>query len=75
MLVFGMRKFLAFFVLLATLGCGLYIVTTELFGADRIYHIYLGVSGVMLASWATYSLWIDFLAPMLGVTTAEEQRR
>lgn len=67
-----MRKILAFMVLLGTLGCGLYIVMTELFGADRIYHIYLGVSGAMLASWATYSLWIDFIAPTLGISVAEE---
>jgi hypothetical protein len=72
MLRLGMRKVLGFVVLLATLFCGVYIVTTELFGADRIYHIYLGVSGAMLASWATYSLWLDFLGPMLGFTTAED---
>ena len=72
MLRFGMRKLLGFVVLLATLGCGVYIVSTELFGADRIYHIYLGVSGVMLASWATCSLWLDFLAPMMGIPAAEE---
>jgi hypothetical protein len=72
MLGFGMRKLLGFVVLLATLFCGVYIVSTELFGADRIYHIYLGVSGAMLASWATYSLWLDFLAPMMGVSAAEE---
>jgi len=67
-----MRKLLAFLVLLVTLGCGLYIVTTELFGADRIYHIYMGVSGAMLASWATYCLWLDFIAPTLGISVAEE---
>ena len=72
MLGSGMRKLLAFVVLLATLGCGLYIVRTELFGADRIYHLYLGVSGAMLASWATYSLWLDFIAPTLGLTIAED---
>jgi hypothetical protein len=72
MLRLGMRKLLGFVVLLATLGCGVYIVTTELFGADRILHIYLGVSGAMLASWATYSLWIDFIAPTLGIAAAEE---
>jgi hypothetical protein len=72
MLRSSMRKLLAFVVLLATLCCGLYIVTTELFGADRIYHIYLGVSGAMLASWATYSLWIDFIAPTLGISVAEK---
>jgi hypothetical protein len=72
MLRLGMRKLLGFVALLATLGCGLYIVRTELFGAVRIYHIYLGVSGAMLTSWATYSLWLDFLAPMMGLSAAEE---
>jgi hypothetical protein len=69
---FGMRKLLGFVVLLLTLGCGLYIMTTELFGADRIYHIYFGVSGAILASWASYSLWIDFIAGRLGITPAGE---
>jgi hypothetical protein len=72
MLGFNMRKLLPLMVLLAALGGGLYLVLAELFWADPIYRIYFGVSGAMLASWAAYSLWIEFFAPLLGLTIAEE---
>ena len=67
-----MRKLLPLMALLVALGGGLYLAIAELFWADPIYHIYFAVSGAMLASWAAYSLWIEFFAPLLGLTIAEK---
>lgn len=72
MLRFGMRKLLVFLALAVALGGGLYVVTAELLLPDSIPRIYFGVGGAMLASWAAYSLWLDFIAPLLGIATAEE---
>ncbi len=72
MLRFGMRKLLVLMALMVMLGGGLYLATAELLLPDRISRIYFGVGGAMLASWAAYSLWLDFVAPMLGIAVAEE---
>jgi hypothetical protein len=57
---------------MVVLGGGLYLATAELLLPDRISRIYFGVGGAMLSSWAAYSLWLDFIAPVLGITAAEE---
>jgi hypothetical protein len=67
-----MRKLLPLMALLAALGAGLYLAVAALFWMDPIYHIYFSVSGAMLASWAAYSLWVEFFAPLLGLTIAEK---
>jgi hypothetical protein len=72
MLRFGMRKLLVLVALVVVLGGGVYLATSELVLPDRISRIYFGVGGAMLASWAAYSLWLDFIAPMLGIAVAEE---
>jgi hypothetical protein len=72
MLRFGMRKLLVLVALVVVLGGGLYLATTELLLPDSVFRIYFGVGGAMLASWAGYSLWLDFIGPVLGMTTAEE---
>ena len=72
MLRFGMRKLLVLVALVAVLGGGLYLATAELLLPDSILRMYFGVGGAMLASWAGYSLWLDFIAPLLGIATAEE---
>jgi hypothetical protein len=69
---FGMRKLLVLVALVVALGGGLYLATSEMLLPDRISRIYFGVGGAMLASWAAYSLWLDFVAPMLGIVAAEE---
>jgi hypothetical protein len=72
MLRFEMRKLLILLALMVVLGGGLYLAAAELLVPDRISRIYFGVGGAMLASWAAYSLWLDFIAPMLGIAVAEE---
>jgi hypothetical protein len=57
---------------MVVLGGGLYLATAELLLPDRISRIYFGVGGAMISSWAAYSLWLDFIAPVLGITAAEE---
>jgi hypothetical protein len=69
---FGMRKLLVLVALVVALGGGVYLATSELLLPDRISRIYFGVGGAMLASWAAYSLWLDFIAPILGIAAAEE---
>jgi hypothetical protein len=72
MLRFGMRKLLVLVALVVVLGGGLYLATAELLLPDRIFRIYFGVGGAMLASWAAYSLWLDFIGPIFGFAAAEE---
>jgi hypothetical protein len=72
MLGFGMRKLLILMALVVVLGGGLYLTTTEFLLPNSVFRIYFGVGGAMLASWAGYSLWLDFVAPLLGIATAEE---
>ena len=72
MLRFGMRNLLVLVALVVVLCGGLYLAAAELLLPDRVFRVYFGVGGAMLASWAAYSLWLDFIAPILGVTTAEE---
>jgi len=72
MLGFGMRRLLILLALVVALGGGVYLATTELLLPDRVSRIYFSVGGAMLASWAAYSLWLDFIGPLLGMATAEE---
>jgi hypothetical protein len=72
MLRFGMRKLLVLVALVVVLGGGLYLAAAELLLPDSVFRIYFGIGGAMLASWAGYSLWLDFIGPLLGMTTAEE---
>jgi hypothetical protein len=72
MLRFGMRNLLVLVALVVVLGGGLYLAAAELLLPDRVFRVYFGVGGAMLASWAAYSLWLDFIAPILGIATAEE---
>jgi hypothetical protein len=72
MLRFGMRNLLVLVALVVVLFGGLYLAAAELLLPDRVFRVYFGVGGAMLASWAAYSLWLDFIAPILGLTTAEE---
>jgi hypothetical protein len=50
---------------------GLFLVDAELLPADCIYFRVVTV-GAMLAGLGSYLLWIDFIAPLLGITTGEE---
>jgi hypothetical protein len=66
-----MRKLLLFFMSVAMIVGGLYWLGVELLFAHRIYSKLVG-GGVMLVFLGSYLLWIDFVAPRLGIKTGEE---
>ena len=66
-----MRKLLLFFVSTAMVVGGLYLLGAETLLAHRIYSRAV-TGGVMLVILGSYLLWVDFIAPLLGVATGEE---
>ncbi len=66
-----MRKLLLFVVSVVMVVGGVYWLVMELLFAHRIYSR-LVMGGVMLVIVGSYLLWIDFIAPRLGITTGEE---
>jgi hypothetical protein len=66
-----MRKLLLFVLSTATVVGGLYLLGAELLLADRIHFLFV-IGGAMLTTLGVYLLWVDFVAPLLGVTTGEK---
>jgi hypothetical protein len=66
-----MRKLLLFVIAATMLVGGLYLLVGELFVASIIYFRYV-IAGAMLATLGGYLLWTDFVAPLLGIKTAED---
>jgi hypothetical protein len=68
----NMRKIVLFVISVAMVVGGLYLLTIELFWSEIIY-FRMVIAGAMLITLGSYLLWSDFLAPLLGVRTSEEQ--
>ena len=67
----NIRKLLLFIIAIAMVGGGLYLVGAELLLARRICPQFL-VGGGLLVLFGGYLLWVDFVAPALGVRTWEK---
>jgi hypothetical protein len=65
-----MRKRLLFFLSVAMLVGGLYLLAAELFWLDERYG-FMVLMGVMLVALGSYLLWADFIAPALGFKTKQ----
>jgi hypothetical protein len=73
-----MRKLLVSLLAIALIGFGLYWAVEELLwpppaGYHRGGYSNLILAGVFAALMGAYLLWVDFIAPVLGVKTGEEQ--
>lgn len=66
-----MRKLLLFIIAIAMLGGGLYLIGSELLIAHGIIWRVFGC-GAVLVLFGGYLLWVDFIAPALGVRTWEK---
>jgi len=66
-----MRKLLLFVVSTGMVVGGLYLLGAELLLASRISFRFV-IAAAVLVTLGTYLLWVDFVAPMLGITTEEE---
>jgi hypothetical protein len=65
------RKVLLLVIAVAMVGGGLYLAGAELLTASRISGRFLA-GGALLVLFGGYLLWVDFVAPALGVKTWEE---
>jgi hypothetical protein len=65
-----MRRLLLFVVSVAMVVGGLYWVWFEVFWAAHVRGAFVAM-GVLPATLGAYLLWIDFIAPWLGVKTGE----
>ena len=68
-----MRKLLLLILSGAMLFGGLYLVFIELMFAHAIYWR-LVVGGTALAGLGGYLIWVDFVAPRLGIKTWEDSQ-
>lgn len=66
-----MRKLLLFVVSIAMIVGGIYWLADVLLHAERIYGRVL-LAGAMLITVGSYLLWVDFIAPKLGIRTWEK---
>jgi hypothetical protein len=66
-----MRKFLLLILSSAMLIGGLYLVSFELLYAHRPSVRFI-IGGAILVVVAGYLLWVDFIAPRLGIKTWED---
>jgi hypothetical protein len=66
-----MRKLLTFIISVAMVGGGLFLFGAELLTATRIKGVFV-IGAVMLVFVGGYLLWVDFIAPALGIKTGEE---
>ncbi len=66
-----MRKLLVFVFSTAMIVGGLYLLASEILLANVIYFRFV-IAGAVLVVLGTYRLWVDILAPMLGIKTAED---
>jgi hypothetical protein len=66
-----MRKLLVFVFSTAMNVGGLYLLASEILLANVIYFRFV-IAGAVLVVLGTYLLWVDILAPMLGIKTAED---
>jgi hypothetical protein len=66
-----MRKLLVFVFSTAMIVGGLYLLASEILLANVIYFRFV-IAGAVLVVLGTYLLWVDILAPMLGIKTAED---
>ncbi len=67
----NMRKLLPFVIAIAGLGAGLYLLGAELLIAHGILWRVVGC-GVVLVLFGGYLLWVDFIAPAVGIRTWEK---
>ena len=66
-----MRKLLVFVFSTAMIVGGLYLLASEILLANVIYFRFV-IAGAVLVVLGTYLLWVDILAPMLGIKTADD---
>ena len=66
-----MRKLLVFVFSTAMIVGGLYLLASEILLANVFYFRFV-IAGAVLVVLGTYLLWVDILAPMLGIKTAED---
>ena len=66
-----MRKLLVFVFSTAMIVGGLYLLASEILLANVIYFRFV-IAGAVLVVLGAYLLWVDILAPMLGIKTAED---
>jgi hypothetical protein len=64
------RKLLLFIIAIAMLGGGLYLVGGQLLTANGILGRFVA-GGALLVLFGGYLLWVDFIAPALGIKTWE----
>ena len=65
-----MRRLIVFILSSAMLVAGLYIAIVELLFVHTVLYRFV-IGGAMLAGMGAYLLWVDFIAPKLGVKTPE----
>jgi hypothetical protein len=68
-----MRKLLVLILSSGILIGGLYLIIIETFFAHIMYRRFV-VGGAVLAVAGAYLIWVDFVAPRLGVKTWEDSR-
>ena len=66
-----MRKLLVFVFSTAMIVGGFYLLASEILLANVIYFRFV-IAGAVLVVLGAYLLWVDILAPMLGIKTAED---
>jgi hypothetical protein len=66
-----MRKLLVFVFSTAMIVGGLYLLASEILLAHTIYFRFV-IAGAVLVVLGVYLLWVDILAPMFGIQTAED---
>jgi hypothetical protein len=68
---FPFRKLLLFIFSVTMIIAGLYFAVGELLWAPHLYSKVM-LAGVFPAFLGGYLLWVDFIAPVLGIKTGEE---
>jgi hypothetical protein len=66
-----MRKLFEFVISVALVVGGLWLLADTLLFGERTFLRFL-FAGVLPATLGIYLLWVDFVAPMLGIKTAKE---
>jgi hypothetical protein len=66
-----MRKLVLFAFSVVTVIGGLWLIAHQLLFAERVYFRFL-FGGVLPVTFGAYLLWVDFIAPALGIKTGEE---
>jgi hypothetical protein len=65
-----MRKRLLLVLSVAMLAGGVYLLATELLWVEQRNGLTV-LMGLMLVAFGAYLLWVDFVAPVLGIKTKQ----